>query len=182
MRALPVLGEHGPFRAAGDTFGSALLGLLDRRVLTGRPALVASVPHFEERYGRLRSRLDAVDPVPDTVLHGDLFGQNVLVDGAGSPTAVLDFGFMTTAGDPRFDAAVTAGVMDMYGAHAAEITAALTADLADRLGYDRDVLVLYRAAYAVLTSTLFGAGPDDGHHRWCAAQLVAPQTSEVLGL
>ncbi|HJT76890.1 MAG TPA: phosphoenolpyruvate--protein phosphotransferase, partial [Gemmataceae bacterium] len=45
---------------------------------------------------------------PDTVVHGDLFGENVLVDHAGRPTAVLDFGFLSGAGDARFDAAVTA--------------------------------------------------------------------------
>lgn len=37
------------------------------------------------------------------------------MDEAGRPVAVLDFGFCTTAGDPAFEAAVTAAVWDMYG-------------------------------------------------------------------
>lgn len=114
-------------------------------------------------------------------MHGDLFGANILVDPTGRPSAVLDFGFMTTAGDPRFDAAVTAGVMNIYGPHAAAITRRLTDELADRLGYARDLMVAYRAAYAVATATLFGTDTSDGHFRWCVAQLGDPATAHALG-
>ncbi len=40
---------------------------------------------------------------------------NVLLDDRGRPSAVIDFGFLTTVGDPAFDAAVTASIFDMYG-------------------------------------------------------------------
>jgi aminoglycoside phosphotransferase (APT) family kinase protein len=181
-RALPVLGEPRPFRTAGDTFTAALLDLVERRVAAAEGPMVAAVPDLARRCGLLRDRLAELAPVADTVLHGDLFGKNVLVDAFGEPTAMLDFGFLTTAGDPRLDAAITSGVMDMYGAHADDITAATTDRLADRLGYDRDVLVLYRAAYAAVTCTLFGDGPHDGHFRWCVRRLLEPATSHVLGL
>ena len=46
------------------------------------------------------------------------------------PLAVLDFGFLTTAGDPRLDAAIAAAVADMYGPHAPQITRAMTATAA----------------------------------------------------
>jgi hypothetical protein len=41
--------------------------------------------------------LTALDRIPATVIHGDLFGENILVDEAVRPTAVLDFGFRASA-------------------------------------------------------------------------------------
>jgi Phosphotransferase enzyme family len=180
MRTLPVVGETRPFRTPGDTFTHALVSLLDRRVKVAGAALGSALPDFPKRYLSLRARLVTLDEVPDTVLHGDLFGANIHVDDDARPVAMLDFGFMTTSGDPRFDAAVTAGVMNMYGPHARRITASLTAELACRLDYDPAVLDLYRSAYAVATSTLFGADLSDGHFRWCISQLSGPAPSQDL--
>jgi aminoglycoside phosphotransferase (APT) family kinase protein len=172
VRAPAVLGETAPFRTRGDTFPRALLALLERRLETGEPHLVAALPDFRSRYANLQAGLAGLESGPDTVVHGDLFGDNIHVGPAGEPVAILDFGFMTTAGDPRFDAGVTAGIMNMYGEHAASTTETLTRELARRLGYDPDVLALYRVAYAVATCTLFGTDLADGHFRWCVAQIA----------
>lgn len=96
---------------------------------------------------------------------------NILVDEQARPVAVLDFGFLTTAGDPRFDAAIAAAVMNMYGPHAPAIAAALTARLAHDLGYPADALLTYQAAYAVATSNAFTSDGSDGHFAWCIGQL-----------
>jgi aminoglycoside phosphotransferase (APT) family kinase protein len=182
MRALPVVGESLAFRTPGDSFIEALLALVARRAAADRGPLRAALPDLDRRLVALAERLSAVPPVPDTVVHGDLFGANIHVDPTGRPVALLDFGFMTTAGDPRFDAGVTAAIVDMYGAHAQKVTTRLTAELPDRLGHDPDVLLAYRAAYAVVTCTLFGDDEGDGHFAWCVRQLRAPETSRVLGL
>jgi len=182
MRVLPVVSENAAFRTPGDSFTEALLRLVRRRVATAGAALHKALPDLDRRLVAVGERLSAVEPVPDTVVHGDLFGANIHLDSDGKPVAVLDFRFMTTAGDPRFDAGVTASIFDMYGAHAQQITTRLTAELADRLGHDPDVLVVYRAAYAVVTCTLFGSDEHDGHFAWCVRQLRAPDTSRVLGL
>jgi hypothetical protein len=42
--------------------------------------------------------------------------------------------------------------MNMYGPHALSITEALTARIAQELGYAPDVLLTYQAAYAGVTS------------------------------
>ena len=182
MRALPVVGEHVSFRTPGDSFTEALRSLVRRRDVVSGDRLRAALPDLDRRLVALDERLSAVDPVPDTAVHGDLFGANIHVDPAGRPVALLDFGFMTTAGDPRFDAGVTAGIVNMYGAHAQQVTTMLTAELAARLGHDPAVLVSYRAAYAVVTCTLFGDDVSDGHFAWCVRQLTAPDTCAVLGL
>jgi hypothetical protein len=72
--------------------------------------------------------------------------------------------------------------MNMYGPHAAVVTETLTDVLADELGYPPQVLRLYRAAYAVATSTAFTADGSDGHFDWCTRQLTAPLVTAAIEL
>jgi Phosphotransferase enzyme family len=182
MRQLAVLDEDRPFWAGAGDFPAALGTLLDRRVARFGGLLRARVPDFDRRHARIRERLAALDRVPATVLHGDLFGENILVDEEFRPVAVLDFGFLSTAGDPRIDAAISAVIMNMYGPSAAAIGEALTDQLAAGLGYPPEVLLMFQAAYAVATSNAFTADGSDGHFRWCIAQLRRPRITAALGL
>jgi aminoglycoside phosphotransferase (APT) family kinase protein len=181
MRQLAVLDEDRPLREGADTFQDALLDLLGRRVARFGPVIRSHLPDFDRRYARLQERLGAVAGRPDTVIHGDLVTGNILVDEQARPLAVLDFGFLTSAGDPRLDAAIAASVMNMYGAHAPAITNVLTAQLAHDLDYPADVLLTYQAAYAVATSNAFTPDGSDGHFSWCIDQLRRPDITDLLG-
>ncbi len=182
MRRLSVLDEDQPFWADADTFQAALLSLIGRRVTRFGTVIREHLPDFERRYTALQERLATLDTWRDTVIHGDLLGGNILVDEQNQPLAVLDFGFLTTAGDPRLDAAITASVMNMFGPHAPSITHDLTAQFARDLGYPTEVLLTYQAAYAAATSNAFTADGSDGHFGWCIAQLRRADISEALGL
>jgi hypothetical protein len=182
MQAMPVLDEGRPFWAGADDFRTALAALLERRVGSYHTVLRRDVPDFDRRYELILETLAALDPHPTTVIHGDLFGENILVDERLRPVAVLDFGFLSTAGDPRLDAAITSGIMNMYGPHANEITAAVTRALAAELGYSRDVMLVYRAAYALATGNAFTPDGNDGHYSWCVAQLANSDLSAVLDI
>ena len=180
MRQLAVLDEDRPLWDGAGIFQAALLGLLRRRVDRFGPVIRGHLPEFDRRYARLQERLAGLPSVPDTVIHGDLVTGNILVDEQARPLAVLDFGFLTTAGDPRLDAAIAACVMNMYGPHAPAIADALTAQLARDLGYPSDVLLTYQAAYAVATSNAFTSDGSDGHFAWCIGQLRRPDITELL--
>jgi Ser/Thr protein kinase RdoA (MazF antagonist) len=182
MRELAALDEDRPLWAGAGSFPAALDGLLDRRVARFGPVIRARLPGFDRRYAALRDSLAGLGGRPDALIHGDLFGANILVDEAARPTAVLDFGFVTTAGDARLDAAITAACMNMYGPHAAQITRDLTARFARDLGYPPEVLLIYQAAYAVATSNAFTSDGSDGHFAWCLAQLARADITEALGL
>ncbi len=182
MRQLAVLDEDRPLRAGADSFLAALLSLLTRRVARFGPVLRDRLPDFDRRYSALTDRLAVLESCPDTVVHGDLFGGNVLVDARARPLAVLDFGFLTTAGDPRLDAAVTACIMNMYGQHAASITRDLTAQFAAVLGHPAEVLLIYQAAYAVATSNAFTSDGSDGHFAWCVDQLSRADVAAAIGI
>jgi aminoglycoside phosphotransferase (APT) family kinase protein len=180
MRQLAVLDEDRPLWNGAADFHDALLGLLDRRAMRFGPVIRRHLPDFDRRYVRLRERIAAMPGRPDAVIHGDIYPGNILVDEQARPLAVLDFGFLTTAGDPRLDAAIAASVMNMYGPHAPAITDAMTAQVARDLGHPADVLVTYQAAYAVATSNAFTSDGTDGHFAWCISQLRRPDVTDVI--
>lgn len=181
MASLPVLdGEH-PFEP--DTaFTGNLAALVGRRTRRSHAVLSARVPDLHLVVGAVVTRLRSLDDTPSALLHGDLIPANVLVDDRAVPSALLDFGFFSTVGDPRFDAAVAASVHDMYGDRARENERVLDEAVVAELGDDRDVLAVYRAAYALCTSTSYSPSGSDGHFAWCTAMLERDDVRDALGL
>ena len=182
MWQLAVLDEDQPMWAGADTFRTALMNLLRRRVARFGPVIRSHLPDFDLRYAALMDRLETLAAGPDTVIHGDLVPANILVDAQTQPLAVLDFGFLTTAGDPRLDAAIAASVMNMYGPCAPAITDALIEQVVQDLDYPADVLLTYQAAYAVATANAFTPDGSDGHFAWCIGQLRRPDVADALGM
>ncbi len=154
--------------------------MLQRPVSRFGQVIREHLPDFDHRYRALLDKLAGLDRLPDAALHGDLLPGNMLVADDLRPAAVLDFGFLTTAGDPRLDAAIAAAVLNMYGPHAPQIATTLTVRIAADLGYPVETLLVYQAAYAVATSNAFTPDGSDGHFRWCIAQLTRPDISAAL--
>ncbi|SEE04464.1 Predicted kinase, aminoglycoside phosphotransferase (APT) family [Streptomyces sp. 3213] len=172
MRRLTVQGDDRPLWEGHARFPDALAALVRRAVRRHGDLLAAQVPELAAVVRRTTESLVALPDSPFvSVVHGDLVPPNIHVDDTGAPTAVLDFGFFTTAGDPAFEAAVTAAVWDMYGPYAEHHTAVLTRLFAEELRHSPDTLALYRRAYALATYDLFSTDGSDGHFRWCAALL-----------
>jgi aminoglycoside phosphotransferase (APT) family kinase protein len=153
-RALPVLTEPDQ---------PPLAALVARRA---DDVLAAAVPGFADLLARVVGLL-ARQPVGSQIVHGDVCPANLLVDPAGRLVSVLDWGFLTIAGDNAFDAATAAGFFDMYGPAARRHDDALT-DRFVALGHDRATLLLYRAAYAIVSATVYHAGD---HFGWCVTDL-----------
>jgi aminoglycoside phosphotransferase (APT) family kinase protein len=182
MRSLAVLDEDHAFWDGRSGFGDALIALLNRRAGLFGDVLRRRVTGFDRLLDAVVTRLGAIGEMPLSVVHGDLFPGNLLVDESSRPLALIDFGFLTTAGDPRFDAAISAAIFDMYGTHARDVRLALTASFARELGHDAGELILFQAAYALATSNAFAPDGSDGHFAWCAALLNDPVTTGALGL
>ena len=111
LTSLPALPGEPPLQV-GAGFGAGLADLVERRAT---PVLAGVVPDLPDVVAAVTARLRALPVAPPALLHGDLIAANVLVDERRRPVAVLDFGFLTTVGDPAFDAAVTSSIFDMYG-------------------------------------------------------------------
>ena len=147
-----------------------------------REPLSARLPDVGAVAAAVVNRLNGLDAGQRSLVHGDLIPANILVDHASRPQAVLDFGFLSTIGDPAFDAAVTASIYDMYGPRATQNEAILDEAIADRFGYAPEKLAVYRAGYALVTSNCFSPSGSDGHFAWCMRMLERPHVRDALEL
>jgi aminoglycoside phosphotransferase (APT) family kinase protein len=182
MGVLPVLHGEAPFETPTMPFTRSLASLVERRVEKFHGPLSARLPTVDAVAAACVGRLDGLETGKPSLVHGDLIPANILVDDTSRPLAVLDFGFMTTIGDPAFDAAITASIYDMYGPLASKNEAILDEAVADRFGYDTKRLALYRAAFALITSNCFSVSGSDGHFEWCMRMLERPQVRDALEL
>lgn len=179
LTVLPILPGEPAFE--NDASFATNLADLARRRFDAHPALL------RERIGDIDRLVDALivrlrtlrTPSPARLIHGDLIPANVLV-ADDAVAGVLDFGFLTTLGDPEFDAAITASIFDMYGTHARESERVLSDSFLRRFGHDPVRYGLYRAAYAVITQSSFGLDAADGHFRWCASMLEREDIRQAI--
>ncbi len=158
LAVLPVPDGEPPFDVAVP-FGDSLADLVVRRAALLGPVVSAGTAE------RLADALRSLTPVPPRLVHGDLGPVHLLLQD-GRPTGLLDFGYVSTVGDPAFDAAVAACLQDMFGPGAEAATAALDVLSVARFGHDPRVLVLYRAAYGLVTASCL-AGHPGRHLDWC---------------
>lgn len=158
LAVLPVPDGELPFDPSVP-FGTSMADLVERRA-----------PLVADRLDRgvvaaLAAALRSLPPTPPRLVHGDLGPGHVLLDG-DRVAGLLDFGYVSTVGDPAFDAAVAAALQDMFGPGAAEATAAFDDLAVDRFGHDPEALVLHRAAYGLVTASCL-AGHPGPHLDWC---------------
>ncbi|MEV5315685.1 MULTISPECIES: aminoglycoside phosphotransferase family protein [unclassified Streptomyces] len=179
-RALSVMDEEVSLYDTAEDFPEALWALAERRHARFRRVLEPAVEDLDKKLEALRVRLRDIDSGRRSVIHGDMILDNILVNEAGSPAAVLDWGFFTTEADPVFDAAVAASIFDMYGEAALDTELGLYAQLEERLGYRREALLVYRAAYSLITANAYDAEGQDGHFAWCVAALNRPDVVRAL--
>ena len=182
MGVLPVLEGEAAFDAPSVPFARSLGRLVQRRVQKFHGPLSARLPDVDAIAAACVERLQGLEPGRSCLVHGDLIPANIHVDDVSRPLAVLDFGFLTTVGDPAFDAAITASIYDMYGARAAENEAILDRALTDRFGHLPERLAVHRAAYALVTSNCFSASGSDGHFEWCMRMLERSDVRDALGV
>ncbi|HEY4568833.1 MAG TPA: phosphotransferase [Kribbella sp.] len=165
-RALPVINQ--PFWK--QSWGESLAALVRRRAASSSVHFERDVPGFP---GLLQQVLDGLSNLGAdelSVVHGDICPPNLLMDGP-RVAAVLDWGFLSTAGDSTFEASLAAGFFDMYGPEAKRLDNLLL-DRFERLGHDRKRMRLYRQAYAITTATIYDNDAKDGHYTWCVNQLT----------
>ncbi|GAA5031341.1 hypothetical protein GCM10023317_81950 [Actinopolymorpha pittospori] len=183
-RDLTVMDEPNAFYTESAlSWPQALLGLLERRVEAYADPLRAAVPGFDVLLDQTVAGVQALLPrTGGRVVHGDLCPPNVLVDEELRVVSVLDWGYLSTAGDPAFDASLAAGFFDMYRPRARASDETLTRWFVTELGYAAPLLQLYRAVYAIVGACAYDPAGADGHFEWCAAQLRRDDVRAALGV
>lgn len=179
-RALPVVEEPTSLWQDSSSWGEAMTNLVRRRVARSRRYLAGSVEGFDSLLAQVLTRLADLEVDTLRVVHGDICPPNLLVDEQGKTAALLDWGFYTTAGDNTFDASTAAGFYDMYGPDARAIDDLLLDRFESELGHSRELMLLYRAAYAITTATAYSEDASDGHFLWCTNNLNHPPLRAAL--
>ncbi len=168
---IPMLGVSIADENVSGCQSSRLLNVANARVARHGPQLRASVPAFDWIVARTRQHLTALEPTDVRAIHGDLCPTNILLDDQRRVTAVLDWGFLSTFGDPAFDIAIAAGIFNMYGNSSRAMENELVETFGQEFGFSRKRLLLYRTLYAILTSNAYSPDGTDGHYAWCVATL-----------
>jgi hypothetical protein len=107
-----------------------------------------------------------------TLIHGDFYPGNLLVDEDLNITGLLDFGMMTMFGDYLFDIATGWVFFDMYDTLRADLRERYLTVVLDRLGESaRARLYLYVLIYSVLSANTYSKDCTDGHYSWCVENL-----------
>ncbi|MBU0976700.1 MAG: aminoglycoside phosphotransferase family protein [Patescibacteria group bacterium] len=111
------------------------------------------------------------------LIHGDYFPANLLVDDDLKVQAVLDFGILTTVGDPLFDIALGWTFSDMYD----EIKIFSLKDYVGDIIKNRitkssfRLLKLYVLIYSLISANMYETNdPNEGHFTWAIRNLNSP--------
>ncbi len=178
LRTLRMLPDEPPLDPDAP-FETALAALVVRRTERFAASLRMALADVDDVAALTVDALLGLDPVAPSLVHGDLIAANVLARDAHA-AAIIDFGFMTTAGDPLFDVAITASIFDMYGPRACEVEHELDRAFMSAFTGDHRRLPIYRAAYALTTACCFGSEISEGHFAWCIRMLSRPDVRAGL--
>jgi aminoglycoside phosphotransferase (APT) family kinase protein len=175
--ALSMVGVDAPTGPSADR----LLEVAHQKVARYGDQLRAVVPGFDGIWKSVQATLLQPSTSGRYAVHGDLVPPNILLGDDQEVSAVLDWGFLSHAGDPVFETAVTSCIFDMYGPHHRRIDDMLMARCVADLGDDRERLLVYRALYAIMTSNAYAEDGSDGHFAWCVAMLNRPDLRSAAG-
>jgi aminoglycoside phosphotransferase (APT) family kinase protein len=152
------------------TWAGFLLLRLDANYERGRADLVEAIPHCDELVASLRARIEALPDPPKVLAHGDYFPGNVLMDDDFNVTGVIDFGWLTVAGDAALDLASAAIFLDVVRGHQASDPEHVYDRLLAAHGEElRDRIEVYRGWYAVRFSPY--KADDASLFAWCVSSL-----------
>ncbi|MFC6354417.1 phosphotransferase family protein, partial [Rothia nasimurium] len=160
--------------------GTELLRNLAQKRLDASPALLEIFPDAFDFLEPLEYWLSSLDG-PEVLTHGDLCGENILLDKNGRVSAVLDWGFLTCYAPPAIDQGISTGILDMYSPHAQETDERFVSRLLTRIdNADYKDILRARALYALISATAYSAKGEDGHFMWCMNQFNRFEVREAV--
>jgi thiamine kinase-like enzyme len=116
-----------------------------------------------------------------SLIHGDFYPGNLLIENSGKVTGLIDFGMMTMYGDNLFDIAMGLVCFDMYDELKANIYERYLNIIISTLGENvRKRLYLYVLVYSFITANFYSENCEDGHYQWCCKNLNNKHYWEIL--
>jgi len=116
-----------------------------------------------------------------SLIHGDFYPGNLMINESGKVTGLIDFGLMTMYGDNLFDIAIGWVCFDMYNELNANIYERYLNIIISTLGEDvRKRLYFYVLIYSYISANFYSPNCEDGHYQWCVKNLNNKNYWEAL--
>lgn len=98
-----------------DNWIDLLTSNVERKYHESESNFIAQINNANQVYEKIKVRISQIQFNDQKLIHGDFCPANTMVDNKFTTLAVLDFGILTTVGDPIFDIALGWVFVDMYG-------------------------------------------------------------------
>lgn len=167
-------------RSDNQSFNDFYSQFLAQKVERTGKYFEATCPGFKKKASQLVTALKNGHTENLSIVHGDFFPGNVLVDTALTAVhGVVDFGSFTLFGNYLLDVAGAFGFYRMYAPNRIQIRQTMLPRILERLTDDaQPAFFQYLLANAILTSDLYAPNPDptdDAHFQW-AAEIASDDT------
>lgn len=130
------------------------------------------VVNYQDKLGILLEILSSEYQGNYSLLHGDFYPGNLLINEEGEITGLIDFGLMTMYGDYLFDVATGWVFFDMYDKLKANILERYLNLIINTLGEEvREKLYFYVLVFSIFAANFYSEDCSDGHYQWCVRNL-----------
>ncbi|MCC5803606.1 aminoglycoside phosphotransferase family protein [Rossellomorea vietnamensis] len=145
-----------------------------------KPYFERDVRDYEAKLTLIMERLATGYEGDYSIIHGDFYPGNILINEKNEVTGLIDFGMLTMYGDYLFDVAIGWVCLDMYNQLNASLPERYLDIIVSTLGEGgRKDLYFYVLIYSLMTANLYSPTCEDGHYRWCVENLNREEYWEV---
>jgi len=136
------------------------------------PYFKKDVVNYDAKVNKLLEYLSLGYEGEYSLIHGDFYPGNLMINKSGKVTGLIDFGLMTMCGDNIFDIAIGWVCFDMYNELNANIYERYLNIIISTLGEDvRKRLYIYVLIYSFISANCYSHDCKDGHYQWCVKNL-----------
>jgi serine/threonine protein kinase len=137
-----------------------------------KPYFTRDVLNYEEKMKLVLEKLALGYEGDYSIIHGDFYPGNILINEKHEVTGLIDFGMLTMYGDYLFDVATGWVCLDMYNQLNANLTERYLEIIVSTLGERvRNDLYFYVLLYSLMTANHYSPTCEDGHYQWCVENL-----------
>jgi len=147
---------------------------LEVKYLNSKEIFSQKINNIEYIIQNLKESINKIHVDKYSLIHGDFFPANTMIDNKYNTTAILDFGILTTVGDPIFDIALGWIFSDMYGEiKSLNVKEYLKGFVNNKLNKDEQSRVYaYLLLYSIISANMYETNdPSEGHFNWCISNL-----------